>query len=224
MTNSNIDTFLSNLRAEIRDLGRTTAIADDAKAILALMVTRAAHDGYIAATDAKELYVEYITAKSKKSIHEHKVDGINANASKLRSLISMGALPSIDGPALLDKVTDIRKDMRESEQKCRGAFDAFYEVAKAQLKSPDAELSDAELRDLCTVPEKDKSLIDELVADYKRLSKRHDQFPSPSIEAAVHAIGDAIVEAGGELPPMTKEDKAKAAFIRKAQAMGYVVA
>ncbi len=222
MTISNIDSMLATLKSDIRELGRDAAAGGDAKAKLALKVVRAAHEGYIISKDAEILYSEYVTAQSKKAMHEHSTGGMKANISKLSTIISFGSLPSIDAPALLDKVIDIRNDLRGGDEKLKAAFDTFLDVAKAQIKSPD-ELSDDELRDLCIKDAKEKSLIDKLVEDYKRMSKRHEELPSPSIEAAIHAIGDAIHEAGGELPATTKEAKAKAAFIAKAASFGLIV-
>lgn len=224
MTLSNIDNLLIALKSDIRELGRDAANGGDAKAKLALKVVRAAHEGYIISKDSEVLYSEYITAQSKKAMHEHSTGGMKANISKLSTIISFGSLPSIDAPALLDKVIDIREGLRGGDEKLKAAFDTFLDVAKAQLKSSDEELSDDELRDLCIKDIKEKTLIDKLVEDYKRMSKRHEELPSPSIEAAIHAIGDAIQEAGGELPPVTKEAKAKAAFIAKAAAFGLHVA
>jgi hypothetical protein len=157
-------------------------------------------------------------------MHEHTAGGVKANVSKLTQVIKLGMLPAIDGPALLNKVIDTREALRQGEDKIRAAFDTFVDVARLQLKTPDTELDDAAIRDLCIKPEvAAKDLLAKLAEDYKRLNKRHEEYPSAALEAAIHAVGDAIHEAGGELPAVTKEQKAKLAYIAKGRAMGATV-
>lgn len=218
------DTRLDDLKSLVRELGRESASGRDAKAKLALQVVRAAYDGVIGPDEVEMIYQEYASAESKKAIHDHSAGGLKANVSKLRQVVALGCLPQVDGPELLDKVTDIRDELRGTDEKLKAAFDAFVDVSRAQLKSPDYTLDDDALRALCVKPESaDKDIIQKLAEDYKRMSKRFDEFPSSAVEAAVHAIGDAIKEAGGELPPVTKEEKAKAAFIKRATSYGMTV-
>lgn len=218
------DTRLDDLKSLVRELGRESASGRDAKAKLALQVVRAAYDGVIGPDEVEMIYQEYASAESKKSIHDHSTGGLKANVSKLRQVVALGCLPQVDGPALLDTVTDIRDDLRHGDEKLKAAFDAFVDVARAQLKQPDNLLDGDALRALCVKPESaDKDIIQKLAEDYKRMNKRYDEFPSSTIEACIHAIGDAIKEAGGELPPVTKEEKSKAAFIAKAKAYGMTV-
>lgn len=224
------DTRLDDLRTQVREYGRDSASGRDAKPKLALTIVRAAFDGIIGPDDAEMIYNEYATAESKKSIHDHSAGGIKANVSKLRQIISVGCLPAIDGVVLLDKVTDMRTELRAQDAKLKGAFDTFVDIARAQLKSPDSELDDDVIRDLCVKGETaPKDLIQKLAEDYKRIHKRIEELTSEGIsaasaEAAMHAIGDQISELGGDLPPVTKEAKAKANFIKRAASMGLSVA
>lgn len=223
------DTRLDDLRSQVREYGRDSAQGRDAKPKLALAVVRAAFDNVIAPDDAEMLYNEYALAESKKSIHDHSAGGVKANVSKLRQIISLGHLPAVDGVALLDKVTDMRIELRAQEAKLKGAFDTFVDIARAQLKSPDTELDDDAVRDLCVKADAaPKDLIQKLAEDYKRLYKRVEELTSEGIgaastEAAMHAIGDQISELGGDLPPVTKEAKAKANFIKRAATYGISV-
>lgn len=231
MSKSNLknDTRLDDLRSQVREYGRDAAQGRDAKPKLALALVRAAFDNVIGPDDAESIYNEYAMAESKKSIHDHSAGGIKANVSKLRQIISLGHLPAVDGVVLLDKVTDMRAELRAQEQKLKGAFDTFVDIARAQLKSPDTELDDDQIRDLCVKGETaPKDLIQKLAEDYKRIYKRIEELTeqginSASAEAAMHALGDQLSELGGDLPPVTKEAKAKANFIARAKSMGMSV-
>lgn len=227
MTNLKNDTRRDDFIKAAREYGRESASGRDAKAKLALLTVRAAQDDVISDADAEFVYDEYAAAESKKSIHDHAAGGKKANVSKLRQIILLGANPHVDGVQLLDKVTDIRSELRGSDEKLKPAFDTFVDVARAQLRDPENELDSDSLRAICVKPEKDpKSELQEMCEEYRRLYKLAERIPS--CEAPMHAMGEAIVEMGGELPPVTKEQekaaREKAAFLRKADKLGYAIA
>ena len=191
-----------------------------------------ARDGAITPDDAEVLYDRYKEKRRAELAKNNRLaddkpdskQGRAANISKNVQLITCAILPNVDGVTTLENMLDARLEMSGSDA-VWPAFESMVIAARAQLKSPDVQLTMDELRSLCVKPDaKEKDIIQKLIDDYKRMTKRHDEFPCAAIEAAVHAIGDAIQEAGGELPPMTKEEKAKAAFITKAKAMGLKLA
>ena len=198
---------------------------------IGLTLATDARDGAITPDDAEALYDRYKEKRRAELAKNNRLaddkpdskQGRAANISKNVQLITCAILPNVDGVATLENMLDARLEMSGSDT-VWPAFESMVIAARAQLKSPDVQLTMDELRTLCVKPEaKEKDLIAKLVEDYKRMTKRHDEFPCQAIEAAVHAIGDAIQEAGGELPAMTKEEKAKAAFVTKARAMGLSV-
>jgi hypothetical protein len=216
------DTRRDDFFKRVRAYGRDLADGTDAKPKLALDACRQAFDAVIGPDDAKEVYSSYVDAYSNKSIHDHK--GITQKASELRQIITLGALPNVDGPALLDEVTDILKQRRERELLSKDTFNAFLSVARAQIASPDTTLDANAIEDLIAKEEREKGYLEKLVAHVKAQHKLTEEGGRSSrMQAALDLLAEEIAEMGGEMPPLTKDEKAKAAFMRKAQALGMVV-
>lgn len=231
--NTQNDTRLADAHEYMRERAKLDVDSSLSKGLIAKRLCRDAFDGAVTVEDVESLYDTYMESRRNKYKRNESVatpdatdteKGRKANISKNVQFVKLGLLPGIDAVELLDKVTDLRLTMVGTDP-IEAPFDAMLKVARCQLKSPDDTLDDETITAcILKAPAKDKSIIDKLVEDYKRMSKRYDEFPCDTLENVVHAIGDAIQEAGGELPPMTKEDKAKAAFVKKANAMGYALA
>lgn len=226
-TTSNIAPMLKDFNDRIRELGRDSVASALAKPRMALAITRAAFDGIIGEADAAATYEQYLQGRQYAIGRNTMAQGdedkgsVKANTSKNMQLIKLGLLPKVDGPELLDRVTDLRAAAVGGDVKLKPTFDCFVDAARAQLAQPNDPLTDDEIDHLIRKPEKDeKGLIDKLIEDYKRMNKRHDELPSAGIEAAIHGIADAIKELGGELPPLTKEDKKAAEAIKFLKSIG----
>lgn len=218
------DTRLDDLKKFVRDQGANEGAGAEALPLTALRLVRAAADGVIEPDDASMLYEEYLKGKSRKQVHEHTANGKGANTSKMRNIIALGCLPHVDGVALLDRVVDVRAEMKARDEKPLGAYKAMVEAAKAQLKQPTVELSDDQVRAACTNPESNKGLIDKLIAQYKATVKLAEECGgSANMARVVDGLREEIVEQGGEIPPTTKEDKKRAAFLKQAQALGFAL-
>lgn len=233
------DTRLKELRAEIREYGRDSASGKDSKMKMAMKIAYAAHDGVIGDKDAEMLYTDYVTAESNKAIHEHTAAGKKANVSKLAQIIkaSLAAPEVLDFPSTLNRIVAIRESMRQGERKVKGAFECAVDAARAQLEDRSAPLSDAVLDDICAKPESEaKDVLAKLCDEYKRLysleEKSGDELAGNSGQADVtdnlrearERIGDAITALGGDLPAVTKKDKAVQNLLLKAKKLGLVVA
>lgn len=230
MTTLKNDTRFDDLRSLARELGRDKASGADAKMKLVLACVRAAYDGYLTGDDVETVYTEFVTAESKKAVHEHTAGGVKANVSKLKQPVLAALLPKVDFVATCDRVVDLRDELRseingndEDKRKLKAGFDAIVDIARAQLKSPDADLDDDTLRGMLATERMPKDEMQKLTDAYKKAYKLWEDLPSAHTEAAVHAYADAIKEADGDIPPMTKEEKKAADAIAYMRSRGFQV-
>lgn len=155
----------------VKTLGSDGAAGRDSLPKLAFAVVKAAADGVIdletkdknGDDQATAIYKAYAAADSKKAIHEHKEGGIKANASKLRQLIKMGCMTTIDAVAVMQEAHEAREGMKsEDGAKLKPAYHFYVDVARAQ-SDKDKPLSKKSLEDLAVKPEASpKELLDRL--------------------------------------------------------------
>jgi len=192
----------------VKTLGSDGAAGRDSLPKLAHAVVKAAADGVIdletkdkAGDDqATAIYKAYAAADSKKAIHEHKDAGVKANASKLRQLIKMGLMTTIDPVELMQTAHEVREGLKMDEgTKLKPAYHFYVDVARAQCDK-DKALSKGSLEDLATKGEASpKELLDRLKQVQKLLQglvsgenrdKLKDQ--DPLTIAAQEAIDERI--------------------------------
>lgn len=162
----------------VKSLGADGAAGRDSLPKLAHAVVKAAADGVIdletkdsnGDDQATSIYKAYAAADSKKAIHEHKDAGIKANASKLRQLIKMGCMTTIDPVQLMQDAHEAREGLKSDEgTKLKPAYHFYVDVARAQCDK-DKPLSRASLEDLATKAESQpKELLDRLKQAHKLL-------------------------------------------------------
>jgi hypothetical protein len=159
---------LKELVAQVTKLGEEAALGQDSLPKLAHAVVRAAADGVIdvATKNAKgedaahQIYTKYASGQSKKSIHEHSAGGLKGNVSKLRQLISLGAMTTIDAVAVMQAAFDAREGMKnESGVKVKPSYPYYIEVAREQLKL-DRPLTQRELEALVVVEGPDAKTVE----------------------------------------------------------------
>lgn len=149
------DKRMSELMKQVGKLGEEASLGKDSLPKLAHAVVRAAADGVIdlETKDAKgndaahSLYEKYALAESKKAIHEHSSGGKKANVSKLRQLIAMGCMTTIDAVDVMQRAFQARENMISDSAKVKAAYPFYVDVAREQQKH-DKPLSDNELNDL----------------------------------------------------------------------------
>lgn len=149
------DKRMSDLMKQVGKLGEEASLGKDSLPKLAHAVVRAAADGVIDldTKDAKgndaahSIYEKYAVAESKKAIHEHSTGGKKANVSKLRQLISMGCMTTVDAVEVMQNAFQAREDMIADSAKVKPAYPFYVEVAREQLKT-DKPLDKKALEDL----------------------------------------------------------------------------
>lgn len=202
------DKRLGELTKQVTKLGEEASLGKDSLPKLAHAVVRAAADGIIdLETKTKDkagkdqdaatiIYAAYAAGESKKAIHEHSDGGKKANVSKLRQLIAMGAMTTVDAVMVMQEAFNARENMsREDGVKVKSAYPFYVDVAREQLKS-DKPLTLDELESIVKKPVAEpKELETELKAILKRLeglvtgegnTKLKDE--NDLTEAAFHAI------------------------------------
>lgn len=230
----NIETHISALKTQLAKLGAAEGKGDSSRPAAAIALTAAAREGYIDEDDAADMFASYVNAKAKIAAHNPLVTASGYDSeqksakqqvSKFRQLIKLGALPNVDGPELLDRTAKLAKDLTATGTKCHPMFDAMLNVARKQIETPNDTLTDEQITAVVAKAEpRTKSELDKLIDVYKRTVNLADTIASPSLDAAVAAMADAITEAGGEVPPTSKEDKELAAFMLQAKKLGLKLA
>lgn len=146
---------LKDLLSQVGKLGEEASLGKDSLPKLAHAVVKAAADGIIdlETKDAKgndqahAIYEKYVAGESKKAIHEHSAGGKKANVSKLRQLISMGCMTTVDGVEVMQRAFQARENMIADSAKVKPAYPFYVDVAREQLKV-NKPLSDNELNDI----------------------------------------------------------------------------
>jgi len=169
------DKRLAELNKMVSKLGEEAAGGKDSLPKLAHAVVKAAADGVIKPGEkdkngndaATAIYTRYADAEGKKALHDHSVGGIAANASKLRQLITMGAMTTIDAVSVMQDAFEARNEAAAGEEKVKSAYAFYIDVAREQLKT-DKALTTAELRQLAI---KDGPKGKELEKELQRILK-----------------------------------------------------
>lgn len=183
----------NELFKQVTKFGEEASLGRDSLPKLAHAVVKAAADGVIdtetkntAGEDAAtELYERYARAESKKAIHEHSAGGKKANISKLRQLIALGGMTTVDGFEVMQDAFQARENMIADDNKVKSAYPFYVEVAREQLKSDkkldQATLEGLAMKDAPTPPELEKVLksilkkLEDLTTDGLGKEKLKDQ-------------------------------------------------
>lgn len=228
----NIETAVAALKSKLKSLGAADGKGSASRPEAALQLVHAAWDGSIDENDATELFAEYASgvanaAKTNPlvtSAGDPEQKSAKQQISKFRQFIKVGSLPQIDAREVMGRAVRISKDMEASGTKTYSRFDAMLNVARVQVGQPDTPLTDEQINAAVVKPESaEKGDMDKLIAAYKSAYKLAETIPLPQTQAAVDSYRDAIVEAGGDVPPMTKEEREEAnamAFLAKRGMVG----
>lgn len=229
-TGSNSEGRLDKIKARMGLLGKAEAVGAGSRRDAGIALTADAYDGIIAEGDAEVCYDAYQSELGKMAAKKHLTIGDNvksrtAQISKFRAFIKIGMLPDVDGREVLARATTIAEQVVAGGTKVHSPFEALRTVCVAQCNQPAEALTDDQIAAAVSKAERDeKDEMAKLVAAYKAAHKLNADLGLPGTDAAVKAYGDAIVELGGDVPPMTKDEKEQAAFMAKAAKMGFTVA
>ena len=199
VTTGKNDKRKSDLLRAVGKLGEEASLGRDSLPKLAHAVVKAAADGVIDGSDAEGLYTKYATAESKKAIHEHSAGGKKANISKLKQLIEMGCMTTIDAVEVMQAAFQARENMIADSEKVKAAYPFYVEVARAQLKT-DKPLDQNTLEDMA---KKDEPNAKTLEGELKKVAKvleglisgeNRDKIKdnSEQVEAAFHLIQERL--------------------------------
>lgn len=189
----------SDLLKTVGKLGEEASLGRDSLPKLAHAVVKAASDGVINGDDAEDIYTRYANAESKKAIHEHSTSGKKANVSKLRQLIEMGCMTTIDAVEVMQAAFQARENMVADSQKVKSAYPFYVDVARSQQKS-DKPLASDTLEDLALKNEPSAKtlegelkramrILEGLVTGENRDSIKDDH---ENVEAAFHLLKDRL--------------------------------
>lgn len=227
------DTRFADLTKIVKKLGAESANSALAKPKMALSIVQARIDGVIGDDDGAKTYDIYLegrraTLEKSSSLGAGTEDAgsYKANVSKNTQLLKAGGLiaAGVDFGEVLTQATRVRESLVKIGDKVKPTYDAYVDLARAQLKSPTAQLDEDTITEVVRKKEAaEKELVDKLVAAYKVARKLQDDFPCQPMEAAVAAYADAITEAGGDIPAITKEEKKEAAAMAFLASRGVTV-
>lgn len=220
----NSQSVMDKLRADLRKYGSAEALGTASRPTAARRLVDAAFDGLAKEGDAETLYGEYqrgMVAVGKKNPLTANDTSEKIQISKFRQFIKVGMLPGIDARDLMQRASDRIAAMKMAEVKVLAPFDALLNVAREQMKQTEDLLTDEQIDAAICKPEaKTKETLDKLIAAYKVAHKLADETKMEEVAAARDAYATAITEAGGDVPPMTKDEKARAEFMKQAAAFG----
>lgn len=131
----------SDFMKQIGKLGEEAALGRDALPKLAHAVVKAVADGFIdinekddKGNDAATLvYEKYTSMETKKALHERSAGGKKANISKLRQLMQMGAMTTIDPVEIMQNAYEAREAMIADDNKVKSSYAFYVDVARSQL-------------------------------------------------------------------------------------------
>ncbi len=219
MTDTNLDTRLTDTNKLIRKLGTQSANSAIAKPMAAIAIAQARADGILTDDSGEACYAVYLEGRkqvlSKNALGAGEDDSTSfkANVSKFTQIIKAAGLVAtgIDFIDVINTATNERENLAKSGEKVKPAFDAYVDLARAQLKEPTVQLTEEQITGIVRKKEAaEKDLVDKLIAAYKTARKLGDDFPCKPMADVVEGYKHAIEEAGGEVPPVGKEEKAAA--------------
>lgn len=215
---SNIAPALAALQSSLKEYGRDSVKSSLAKPKMALAVIEAAVNHLVKADNADEIYDTYKAARAAE-IAKHKTAAGTlesaksdaANTSKVRAHINWGNT-NLNAYDIAETVIELRSQMIRDGGEAKDCYQALYDVAVQHNKNPGKVFTNDELVTLIGKPgKKDKSDLDRMTDEYKRLYKLAlGTEEQPGIAAMVpvfESICQVFDAAGIARPAMTKDEK-----------------
>lgn len=222
------DAFEKELKGFGRDFG---AGANSRPAAFMRAVEAASRLSDVGPNDAKDLWTIFGKAAAAKRGLEYQAESsFDAQVSKFKQGLIMGALPGIDAIQVLhDGIDLIEAERKQEDNGIKGSmYDNLVAIAREQIANPTGALTSDQLRSVLVRASEEKTDLDRLCEQYKKMHKLASDLPAASAAKdfaveAVSSIGEAIKSLDGDLPPVTKADKAKFNVMKKAKALGMTV-
>ena len=220
-----------DLERDLTKFGRAFGQGQNSRPAAGLRCVEVASKINIGPDDAKDLYMKFQQAAAAARGMEYQAEAsFKVQVSKLKQFLTLGAMPQIDGVDVMNRACDIIKELSAMEDSpLKGsAYDNMVNIARQQIKSEKVALTDDQMRDILSAQPDEKTELDKVVDIYKRLYKLNDELVKNGTDAAnlgiaLEAVKDQILCMDGELPAMTKDEKAKHAALKVLKAQGYMI-
>jgi hypothetical protein len=181
--------------------------------------------------DAKDIYLKFQQAAAKSRGVEYSVESsFKVQVSKLRQGLTMGSMPAIDAVQVMHDALDVIQELSGLEESpMRGsAYDNLVNVCRAQIKAGTLQLTKDDIKGLLSQTPEEKTLLDKVMDQYKRTYRLNDELVAAgedniNVSISLEALKDQIKCMDGEVPAMTKADKAKAAAFKVLKSQGIVL-
>ena len=141
------DNRLADFLSDARTYARDKASGNDAWPKMIVRTVSAAADGVVTPDDAEMIVNTFIEAQGKKSVHERSTDSVKKTKSEIKKTIEFGGMTTIDPVDVMGRAVTIYGNI-QAERK--SAVNAYLQVVRNQLKSPDYALSDSEIEQAMT--------------------------------------------------------------------------
>ena len=202
------DTRFADLLKVAAQLGKTEGKAGACRPMLAKHTVKAARDGYVSTEspkdangkplpdDAQRLYEGYHNARNNNAVYDKQRKDLKVRASETRTLIRLGCMTTLDAVQLIARAEELWLDLDSSVRK--SAWQAFVDVAKAQLADDSGMISDDQIMQaICKSEGKVATQADILKAAAKNLDRA---LQAPDADEKLHnRIADLMVEIDGLL-------------------------
>jgi hypothetical protein len=230
--NSNTGLTLEQFIEDLKRLGRDDGKGKGARVAAYVRAVDAAQKLNISKKkDGKDLYMHYAKEAAKNSGKEFSAGAsLDVQVSKFGTAIDLGNLPDVDGYRFVHRVIDkLREHQSREDSGVKGStYDNIVACSRAQVAQPTRELTDDEIDDVIVTVAKEKTELDLVIDLYKRANTSLGKMPKtspalPYMEQTIIDLADAIKALDGELPPITKEEKARARVMAQAAKHGIQV-
>lgn len=136
------DNRLADFLSDARTYARDKASGNDAWPKMIVRTVSAAADGVVTPDDAEMIVNTFIEAQGKKSVHERSTDSVKKTKSEIKKTIEFGGMTTIDPVDVMGRAVTIYGNI-QGERK--SAVNAYLQVVRDQLKSPDYAMTDEEI-------------------------------------------------------------------------------
>jgi hypothetical protein len=136
------DNRLSDYLSASKKLAGDKAAGGDAWPKMIVLTVSAAADGVVSPDDAEMIVNTFIEAQGKKSVHDRTTDSVKKTKSEIKKTIEFGALTTVDAVDVIGRAVTIYGNMQVDR---KSAVNAYLQVVRNQLKSPDYALTDDEI-------------------------------------------------------------------------------
>lgn len=201
---------------ELGKFGTAFGKGQNSRPAAAIMcVDAASRNKDVGPDDAETLYTEFSKAAAKAAGIEYAASASQkVQVSKLKRFLMLGSLPAIDGVDVINRATDkIVELSRRAESPLKGsAYDNMVTVARRQIEQPTVALSDDEIEEILSETPDEKTELDMVIDAYKKTYRLSEKLAEAGmdhqhVDDATELFAAQIKEMGGDLPPMTKEEK-----------------